>query len=47
VAAGESNKLIAVELAIKTHMKSIPPKLDASDRTHAVIIYRRVPGITA
>lgn len=43
VAAGKSNKLIAVELAIsegtvKTHMKSILPKLDASDRTHAVMI---------
>ena len=43
VAAGKSNKLIAAELAIsegtvKTHMKSILPKLDASDRTHAVTI---------
>jgi DNA-binding NarL/FixJ family response regulator len=43
VAAGKSNKLIAVELSIsegtvKTHMKSILPKLDASDRTHAVMI---------
>lgn len=43
VAAGKSNKLIAVELKIsegtvKTHMKSILPKLDASDRTHAVMI---------
>jgi len=43
VAAGKSNKLIATELAIsegtvKTHMKSILPKLDASDRTHAVMI---------
>lgn len=43
VATGKSNKLIAVELAIseetvKTHMKSILPKLDASDRTHAVMI---------
>jgi DNA-binding NarL/FixJ family response regulator len=43
VAGGKSNKLIAVELAIseetvKTHMKSILPKLDASDRTHAVMI---------
>jgi DNA-binding NarL/FixJ family response regulator len=43
VAAGKSNKLIAVELAIsegtvKTHMKSILPKLGASDRTHAVTI---------
>jgi DNA-binding NarL/FixJ family response regulator len=43
VAAGKSNKLIAAELLIaegtvKTHMKSILPKLDASDRTHAVMI---------
>ena len=38
-----SNKLIAAELdisegTVKTHMKSILPKLDASDRTHAVMI---------
>ena len=43
VASGKSNKLIAAELdisegTVKTHMKSILPKLDASDRTHAVII---------
>lgn len=43
VAAGKSNKLIAAELGIsegtvKTHMKSILPKLAASDRTHAVTI---------
>jgi DNA-binding NarL/FixJ family response regulator len=43
VASGKSNKLIAAELEIsegtvKTHMKSILPKLDASDRTHAVMI---------
>lgn len=43
VATGLSNKLIANELdvseeTIKTHMKSILPKLDASDRTHAVMI---------
>jgi DNA-binding NarL/FixJ family response regulator len=43
VAAGKSNKLIGVELdisegTVKTHMKSILPKLDASDRTHAVMI---------
>jgi DNA-binding NarL/FixJ family response regulator len=43
VAAGKSNKLIAAELVIsestvKAHMKSILPKLDASGRTHAVII---------
>ncbi|HEY5756753.1 MAG TPA: response regulator transcription factor [Steroidobacter sp.] len=46
VAAGKSNKLIAAELdisegTVKTHMKSILPKLDASDRTHAVIIALR------
>ena len=43
VAAGKSNKLIAAELAIsehtvKAHIKSILPKLRASDRTHAVMI---------
>jgi DNA-binding NarL/FixJ family response regulator len=43
VAAGKSNKLIAAELdisegTVKTHMKSILPKLHASDRTHAVMI---------
>ncbi|MBB6094657.1 DNA-binding NarL/FixJ family response regulator [Povalibacter uvarum] len=43
VAAGNSNKLIAVELSIsegtvKAHMKSILPKLGATDRTHAVMI---------
>lgn len=43
VAAGNSNKLIAAELAIsegtvKAHMKSILPKLGAADRTHAVMI---------
>jgi DNA-binding NarL/FixJ family response regulator len=43
VAAGKSNKLIAAELdisegTVKTHMRSILPKLDASDRTHAVTI---------
>ena len=43
VASGKSNKLIAAELdisegTVKTHMKSILPKLDASDRTHAVMI---------
>jgi DNA-binding NarL/FixJ family response regulator len=41
--SGKSNKLIAAELdiaegTVKTHMKSILPKLDASDRTHAVMI---------
>jgi DNA-binding NarL/FixJ family response regulator len=43
VAAGKSNKVIAATHAIsegtvKTHMKSILAKLDASDRTHAVMI---------
>jgi DNA-binding NarL/FixJ family response regulator len=43
VAAGNSNKLIAVQLKIneetaKTHIKSILAKLDANDRTHAVIL---------
>ena len=43
VAAGKSNKVIAAELnisegTVKTHMKSILPKLDATDRTHAVMI---------
>ena len=43
VAAGKSNKLIAAELGISestvnAHMKSILPKLGASDRTHAVMI---------
>jgi DNA-binding NarL/FixJ family response regulator len=43
VAGGKSNKLIAADLGIsegtvKMHMKSIMPKLDASDRTHAVMI---------
>ena len=46
VAAGRSNKLIAAELAIsegtvRAHMKSILPKLDASGRTHAVMIALR------
>ena len=43
VAAGKSNKLIAFELRIsentvKAHVRSILPKLEASDRTHAVTI---------
>jgi len=43
VAAGKSNKVIAAELdisenTVKAHMQSILPKLDASDRTHAVMI---------
>ena len=43
VAGGKSNKVIAAELdisegTVKTHMRSILPKLDASDRTHAVTI---------
>ena len=43
VAGGKSNKVTAAELhiaegTVKTHMKSILTKLDASDRTHAVMI---------
>jgi DNA-binding NarL/FixJ family response regulator len=43
VSAGKSNKRIAAELdisegTVKSHMKSILPKLDATDRTHAVTI---------
>jgi DNA-binding NarL/FixJ family response regulator len=43
VAAGQSNKRIAIELAVsestvKAHIHSILPKLNASDRTHAVTI---------
>jgi len=43
VAAGKSNKLIAHDLCVseatvKAHMKSILPKLEANDRTHAVMI---------
>ena len=43
VAAGSGNKKIAVQLSIaeetvKTHMKSILSKLNASDRTHAITI---------
>ena len=43
VAAGKSNRLIAVELRIaentvKAHMRRILPKLEANDRTHAVTI---------
>jgi DNA-binding NarL/FixJ family response regulator len=43
VAKGSSNKVIAARLAIsehtvKGHLKSILSKLDASDRTHAVMI---------
>jgi DNA-binding NarL/FixJ family response regulator len=43
VAAGNSNKLVAEELAVseatvKGHMKSILSKLGANDRTHAVTI---------
>jgi DNA-binding NarL/FixJ family response regulator len=43
VAAGHSNKIIAGDLCIsedtvKGHMKSILAKLDANDRTHAVLI---------
>jgi len=43
VAKGSSNKIIASELnisehTVKNHLKSILSKLDASDRTHAVMI---------
>jgi len=43
VAAGQSNKEIAIKLGvsegtIKAHIHSILPKLNASDRTHAVTI---------
>src|SRR5262249_5869075 len=43
VAAGQSNKQIAIALAvsestIKAHIHSILPKLNADDRTHAVTI---------
>lgn len=43
VAAGNSNKIVADDLAItedtvKGHMKNIMAKLDANDRTHAVLI---------
>jgi DNA-binding NarL/FixJ family response regulator len=43
VAAGNSNKIVASELSIsedtvKGHMKNILVKLDANDRTHAVLI---------
>lgn len=43
VASGNANKIIASELnisehTVKNHLKSILSKLDASDRTHAVMI---------
>ena len=43
IAAGQSNKQIAIELSvtestIKAHIHSILPKLNANDRTHAVTI---------
>jgi DNA-binding NarL/FixJ family response regulator len=43
VASGKSNRLIAIELhitenTVKAHMRRILPKLEASDRTHAVTI---------
>lgn len=46
VAGGNSNKIIASELAlsehtVKGHLKNILSKLDASDRTHAVMIALR------
>ena len=60
VASGSSNKIIAEHLGIsehtvKGHLKSILSKLDASDRTHAVMIAlklvsfpptRRLPAVT-
>ena len=46
VAAGTSNKVIAAQLSlseatVKAHMKSILSKLNANDRTHAVMIAMR------
>ena len=46
VAAGTSNKIIAAQLSlseatVKAHMKSILSKLNANDRTHAVMIAMR------
>jgi len=46
VARGSSNKIIAADLnlsehTVKNHLKSILSKLDASDRTHAVMIALR------
>lgn len=46
VAAGHSNKIVADRLSIsedtvKGHMKSLMAKLDANDRTHAVMIAMR------
>lgn len=46
IAAGSSNKMIAARLGIseetvKTHIRSILQKLDANDRTHAVMIALR------
>ena len=46
IAAGSSNKIIAAHLQIseetvKTHIRSILHKLDANDRTHAVMIALR------
>jgi DNA-binding NarL/FixJ family response regulator len=43
VANGNSNKIIASDLnisehTVKNHLKSILSKLNASDRTHAVMI---------
>jgi DNA-binding NarL/FixJ family response regulator len=43
VAAGESNRSIALDLGltettVKSHMKSVMAKLNANDRTHAVVI---------
>jgi DNA-binding NarL/FixJ family response regulator len=43
IAAGNSNKVVAAELSlsehtVKGHLRSVLSKLDASDRTHAVMI---------
>ncbi len=43
VAQGRSNKIIAADLfvsehTVKGHLKNIMSKLNASDRTHAVVI---------
>lgn len=53
VAAGKSNKLIGIELQIsentvKAHMQNILAKLEANDRTHAVMIALRrgILGLT-
>lgn len=52
VSAGRANKQVAAKLClseetVKTHMRSILAKLDAQDRTHAVMIALRRGIITA